>query len=406
MDESEVPNKKLKESQEEKSVFDDSCSFWIQSKHNALVITVDPVDKAVKVLEREEVANPCQTWRITNDGFLVSLWNSQVLTVSGTDKKKGSKIVLRSKSDVNNDHQKWLLVDDGHLKSRLNEFCVDIYDDDKAAGSQVWVWPERDHAWQKWKLIQTAKEDDAISNATQHCSDTPQIDLDKNNDSMEKENPPQKLTDTNTDTMEGAKETHPESDEGKIQKEDEEGIILTTPPLAVQQSVQFKQTEGSDDSSILNTKSDATTECCNVYESPMFQSLCNGKEFLHRISYDLFGVSEELGLDQDDITDDFREWDFCDSLWDKAKAQFFEHKICQFILPYGKYCVNKHNTCAWRTWFELSSHASVSFVKPSVFDVFKAVTMFYKQIDEIDDGHFLVGFEVSEDGTWCANFEA
>jgi len=347
----ENPTKKLKSEQTntiegiEATSAKNMGKFWIESQFNNLVISVDPDTFDLKMLDRDIPPNPNQVWKMSDKGMLMSLSKHFPLKINDTKVKKGSIVSLSSEPVILDAQAKWELLEDGHLKLSSSEFFLDIWDDDKAKGSRICVWPKREHIWQKWRFLPTAQ------------SVAPSIEPQS----------PDQITPEKCCVGEPA------------------------PPLPKEQ------------------QQGASEEYFNTYDTSIYQSLCNGRKFSSTLCrYDLLAAAKKLGLDDDDfeVTEDFREWNFESPLWSDAKILFVEHTLTQVILPYGKYCKNKSNSCAWKTWFELSFNADANFENPTIYDVYKAVATFYQKIDEIYDGYFLTGFGVSQDGTWCAYFEA
>jgi len=141
-----------------------------------------------------------------------------------------------------------------------------------------------------------------------------------------------------------------------------------------------------------------------VHETEGLQSLLAGKEFDQQVS-----IPEQV-IEDLEGGDDFREWDLTAENWNLAKEIKIDKDIKSFVLPYGKYCADIDDPCAWITWKQLAFRYCSELGSPedvSVYDVYEAVTKFYMEnLEKIEDGCFLVGFQVSADGTWLASFEA
>jgi hypothetical protein len=95
--------------------------------------------------------------------------------------------------------------------------------------------------------------------------------------------------------------------------------------------------------------------------------------------------------------------------WDDAKITNIDKTVKSFILPYGKYCSDIGDSYALRTWKELSDQYCTELEDPktpTLFDIYEATAKFYlENLDKVEDGFFLCGFQVSTCGTW-SSFEA
>jgi hypothetical protein len=133
------------------------------------------------------------------------------------------------------------------------------------------------------------------------------------------------------------------------------------------------------------------------------RSLLAGKEFTEIVQYDIGEIFEAEG------TGDIRDWQFSAPYWNELKkTKITGKKINALVLPWGEFCLDIDDPCAWRTWKQLSADYCSELEdhnNPSMFDVLEAAVKFYKDhSDKLGDNLLIDNFQVSKDGTWLACF--
>ena len=125
--------------------------FFIESKHNGLVLDIKGGAKGANIITWKQTGRPTQFWAWKDD-MLISK-TGYVLDVEGGCRDAGTSIIAWNQTGEAN--QRWKMEGD-QIISKLHGLALDIKDQRHEAGVDVVLWGKHGRSNQAWKFVHTS----------------------------------------------------------------------------------------------------------------------------------------------------------------------------------------------------------------------------------------------------------